>query len=139
MAHLLMYGLLVSYFMLCSEESFRLRVNQIKSCTNKINSGEFEIPDHVSYAARCLLEKMIEVDPEKRITASEILKDPWLTSKESFFNNVFYRFNGSDGITTALNSKLESRKASKMEKSPYKDHEGGAKLEQPYEAYFPND
>lgn len=43
-----------------------------------IKAGTYEIPDGVSRAALDLIQKMIEVNPVKRITAEKALKHPWI-------------------------------------------------------------
>jgi serine/threonine protein kinase len=35
-------------------------------------------PDHVSSGAKKFLNKIFQKDPERRLTAKEILKDPWI-------------------------------------------------------------
>lgn len=106
---------------------------------SKINNCKLEIPDHVSYAARWLIEKMITVDPDDRITASDICKDPWLTDKETYLKDIFYRLNSNMSWTTTLNSKPESRRTTNIDTSPYRDRELPRNSDMPYEAYFPSD
>jgi serine/threonine protein kinase len=104
----------------------------------QINSGEYIIPDHVPFGARWLLEKMILVSPEERITASEICKDPWLTSKEQFLKEI-YKLNSNLSNSSTLHSKPESRRTTNIDTSPYRDQELNRNSDMPYEAYFPWD
>ncbi|KAJ4718632.1 Non-specific serine/threonine protein kinase [Melia azedarach] len=50
----------------------------------KIFKAEFEFPPWISADARKLISRILVVDPEKRITVSEIMKNPW-------FNKGFTR------------------------------------------------
>jgi len=104
----------------------------------RINQGTLEIPNHVSLLAKSLINKMIVFDPEKRISASEIWKDPWLTNQDAFFKEV-YKINGNISNLSTLNSKPESRRTTLMETSPYRDIDSGKNTDMPYEAYFPWD
>lgn len=45
------------YVLLCGKFPFKGKSDE--ELYHKINSGVLDIPDHLSYAARCLLEKMI--------------------------------------------------------------------------------
>lgn len=125
------------YALLCGKFPFKGKSDN--ELYNKIKNCDFEIPDHVSYAARCLIEKMITVNPEDRITASEICKDPWLTDKETYLKDIFYRLNSNVSWTTTLNSKSESRRTTNIDTSPYRDRELPRHSDMPYEAYFPSE
>jgi serine/threonine protein kinase len=116
------------YALLCGKFPFKGKSD--KELYQKINNGEYEVPEHVSFAAQTLISKMIVVDPSKRISASEILKDPWLQDNESFLK--FYRFNGNDLVN-------KNKWNCDMESSPYKDKEANKGTDLPYEAYFPAD
>ncbi|ESQ52517.1 hypothetical protein EUTSA_v10016695mg [Eutrema salsugineum] len=43
----------------------------------KIHKAQYRMPDWTSSDLRQLLRRLLEPDPEKRITVEEILKDPW--------------------------------------------------------------
>ncbi|XP_022255564.1 serine/threonine-protein kinase BRSK2-like isoform X2 [Limulus polyphemus] len=47
----------------------------------KVKRGMFQIPDFVPQECRELLKGMIEVDPGKRMTLSEVLKHPWISEE----------------------------------------------------------
>lgn len=52
----------------------------IRNLLLKVQAGSFEMPtDEISREAQNLLGRMLEVDPEKRITTERILKHPLLT------------------------------------------------------------
>lgn len=44
----------------------------------KIKSGHFTIPQHLSLECQNLLRIMIEVDPQKRATMAEVMAHPWM-------------------------------------------------------------
>jgi 5'-AMP-activated protein kinase catalytic alpha subunit len=49
----------------------------IRALFKNIRSGQYTVPSHVSAGPRALLAKMLDVDPAKRITLSEIRQDAW--------------------------------------------------------------
>lgn len=44
----------------------------------KIQRGQFKVPEFVSKDAKRVIHKMLEVDYRKRITAKELIKEPWI-------------------------------------------------------------
>ncbi|CDZ98556.1 serine threonine-protein kinase [Phaffia rhodozyma] len=50
----------------------------------KVKAGRFEIPSGVPRSARDLIEKMLVVDPKKRIKMSEIFAHPFFNSKVDY-------------------------------------------------------
>lgn len=44
-----------------------------------IKRGKFEFPDHVSYLAKDLIIKLLQIDPDLRMDASDVLEHPWIT------------------------------------------------------------
>jgi serine/threonine protein kinase len=53
----------------------------IRRLLGKVKTGLFFIPEHVSPGARDLLKKMLVVDPTKRITMKELLRNSWFNSR----------------------------------------------------------
>ncbi|CAD7085685.1 unnamed protein product [Hermetia illucens] len=45
----------------------------------KISRGEFSIPESLSPEARCMIRSLLIQDPQKRLTADDILHHPWMT------------------------------------------------------------
>uniref|UniRef100_A0A5K3FKV2 Protein kinase domain-containing protein n=1 Tax=Mesocestoides corti TaxID=53468 RepID=A0A5K3FKV2_MESCO len=43
-----------------------------------IAKGQYVIDESLSKSSRCLISKMLCVDPEERITMSELCKHPWV-------------------------------------------------------------
>ena len=52
-----------------------------------IKKGEFDFPspywDQVSDIAKDLIKKILVVDPTKRLTAQQILEDPWMVGEKT--------------------------------------------------------
>jgi serine/threonine protein kinase len=44
----------------------------------------------MSRAVRDLLEQMMDVNPDTRITAEQILEHKWITDNEKLIQNIFY-------------------------------------------------
>ncbi|WWC66693.1 uncharacterized protein I206_100597 [Kwoniella pini CBS 10737] len=55
--------------------------DNIRSLLQKVKVGVFEMPDEIKEPARGLLSRMLEKDPEKRITMPEILRSSFFTSR----------------------------------------------------------
>jgi len=45
----------------------------VKSTLNKVVLGTYHVPDHVSPEARDLIDRMLQKDPQNRITLSAVL------------------------------------------------------------------
>lgn len=74
----------VLYEMLSGEQAFPVRENDTESkFYGRITRGEFDLNKPVwkkiSKEAKDLLQKMLQVDPTKRWSASEALNHPWIT------------------------------------------------------------
>ena len=71
---------IILYILLCGFPPFYEENNQ--KLFDIIKKGEFEFPspywDDVSEAAKELVRKLLHVDPKKRMTAAELLVDPWV-------------------------------------------------------------
>ena len=44
----------------------------------KIQRGNFKIPDFVSKDAKRIIYRLLDIDYRRRITARELIKDPWV-------------------------------------------------------------
>ena len=66
---------IILYLMLCGKLPFYHEQNQIMY--EQILSGKFEHPNFLSDNAKDLLDKIIEVDPKKRLNFEEIKSHPW--------------------------------------------------------------
>lgn len=47
---------------------------------HKVRDGRFEMPDALEPAAKDLIWRMLEVDPEKRMKMPDIMRHPWFTN-----------------------------------------------------------
>ena len=56
--------------------------NNIRHLLMKVQSGKYQMPPNLSPEARDLIERILVVNPEERITISEILAHPLLTKYE---------------------------------------------------------
>ena len=66
---------IILYLMLCGKLPFYHEVNDIMY--EKILSGKFELPEHLSDNAKDILIKILEIDPKKRYTFEQIKEHPW--------------------------------------------------------------
>ena len=64
----------------------------MKCLQKQILKGKFTLKDDISLEAQDLLRRMLEIDPNKRITENEILSHPWMhqsfTLKISLFTEA---------------------------------------------------
>ena len=67
----------ILYLMLCGNLPFFDDDNQI--LYEKILSGQYETPQHLSEDAKDLLSKILEIDPTKRISFEGIKSHPWFS------------------------------------------------------------
>jgi len=65
----------ILYAILCGSLPFD--DENIRNLFRKIKGGIYTVPSYVSAGARDLIQRMLVVDPLKRITVSEIRKHPW--------------------------------------------------------------
>ena len=72
----------IMYILLCGFPPFSSDNNSQEELFDKILAGQFEfLPpyfDHISLAARDLIEKMLQVDAEARFSAQQMLDHPWM-------------------------------------------------------------
>lgn len=64
------------YALLCGK--FPFKGSNDKELYHAIRFKELQFPDHVSTSARFFLQKLFHKEPDKRISARDILKDPWM-------------------------------------------------------------
>ena len=68
------------YVLLCGCYPFKAQSD--KELYKKIQYGQFSVPAHISQAARSLILRILKLDPLKRPSVSEILKDSWVVSTD---------------------------------------------------------
>ncbi len=66
---------MILYALLCGSLPFD--DENIRALFRKIKSGSYSIPSHVSPGARELLQRMLIVDPLKRMTIPQVMQHPW--------------------------------------------------------------
>jgi MAP/microtubule affinity-regulating kinase len=57
---------------------FPFRGNSESDLYHRIQRGNFTIPDFVSKDAKRVIYCLLEQNPKRRITSSELIKDPWV-------------------------------------------------------------
>lgn len=50
-----------------------------KDLFNKIKRAQYSLPEGISIEAKALLLKLLQIDPEKRISSDQTLEDNWLS------------------------------------------------------------
>eukprot|EP00670_Eutreptiella_braarudii_P007292 CAMPEP_0174290150 /NCGR_PEP_ID=MMETSP0809-20121228/27773_1 /TAXON_ID=73025 ORGANISM="Eutreptiella gymnastica-like, Strain CCMP1594" /NCGR_SAMPLE_ID=MMETSP0809 /ASSEMBLY_ACC=CAM_ASM_000658 /LENGTH=368 /DNA_ID=CAMNT_0015388605 /DNA_START=149 /DNA_END=1255 /DNA_ORIENTATION=+ len=97
----------------------------------KIQTGQYNMPEHVSDGAAKLIRRLMCVNPHERATMEEVLKDPWFTSnwREEFDESgELVRSVSQEKINNAikeLREQRERRRSVEPEKS--KNDEGESK------------
>lgn len=61
----------------------------------------------VSKEAKDLIEKMLTKDPAQRITAVQVLEDPWLVDKHAYSSNDLKASGAASQLGTYLSGSLE--------------------------------
>jgi serine/threonine protein kinase len=69
------------YVMLCGTYPFRAQVD--KELYKKIQFGQFTVPSSISQGARSLISRILRLNPDKRPSVADILKDAWVLSNEN--------------------------------------------------------
>ena len=67
----------VIFYVMCSGKLPWTKKNQAQ-LFDQIKKGEYNVPNNISNEGKALIRKMVCVDPEKRITADEVLKEPYM-------------------------------------------------------------
>lgn len=68
---------IILYALLCGRLPFD--DENITHLLAKVRAGRFHMPEELEPAARDLIWKMLQVDPEKRLKMPEIMRHPWFT------------------------------------------------------------
>jgi serine/threonine protein kinase len=134
------------YYMLAGMQPFK--ADKIEELKEIIIKGEFEPIENLSNEASDLINKMLEVDPEKRITVDEILKHPWLKNvniknrkKIKIFTNAEKSLLSKYDVNYLSSPKeelIENFTVKNLETKEEKDERGGTKSEilAPYNSYI---
>ncbi|KAG0172611.1 hypothetical protein DFQ28_010187 [Apophysomyces sp. BC1034] len=69
---------IILYALICGHLPFD--DDNIRQLLNKVKVGKYKMPDHVSYSARDLIQKILVIDPEKRLTMTQVQTHPWFTA-----------------------------------------------------------
>merc|ERR1711918_244714 len=72
----------IAYIMLCGFPPFASASKNQKDLFRKIKSGKFSFPspywDGISEEAKDLIRNLLEVDPNERYNAEQLLQHPWI-------------------------------------------------------------
>ncbi|XP_056175085.1 SNF1-related protein kinase catalytic subunit alpha KIN10-like [Syzygium oleosum] len=74
---------IILYVLLCGALPFD--DESLPNLYNKVKSGVYTFPSHLTSGARDLIERMIVVDPLKRITIPEIRQHPWFLANLPYY------------------------------------------------------
>jgi serine/threonine protein kinase len=77
----------VLYAMLSGTVPFK--ANQLKDLHKMILKGNYKKINGISSNAQDLIDKLLEVDPKKRISIEGIFKHPWMNDKNILDNKIF--------------------------------------------------
>ena len=89
--------------------------HDIQLC-RKIELGSYVIPNSLSFEAKDLINRMLQVNPAKRITVNEIKNHPWIREKVPLYAHVPSAYTvqqdppfrpNKEAITTVMNYKLD--------------------------------
>ena len=75
---------IVLFHLLCG--TFPFRGSNEKELFTKICNGTFQVPNNVSVSAHNLIQKLLTVNPQKRITAEGALKHEWIVNVMNVFS-----------------------------------------------------
>jgi len=108
----------IMYILLCGFPPFYAPNNQ--QLFEKIQKGDFQFLspfwDEISQSAKDLIKKMIVVDPNVRLSAEQVLKDPWVSGHSASDRNLVSAINSlkktnKEGKTTVLSTVPAARMA----------------------------
>ena len=68
------------YVLLCGAYPFKAQYD--KELYKKIQYGQFTVPNNISAGARSLITRIMRLNPDKRPTVNDILKDNWIVSND---------------------------------------------------------
>jgi len=75
----------ITYILLCGFPPFHDDGNNLKNLYKQIRAGKYSFPEkfwgNISKDAKDLIRRMLTTKPKNRITAAEILDDPWIQGK----------------------------------------------------------
>ena len=63
--------------LLWSAVTYHLKILIQESCINKILGAKYQIPGHVSPECKDLMKKILDTNPNTRITIPEMRNHPW--------------------------------------------------------------
>jgi len=58
--------------------AFPYRGKDDKDLYKKISNAELVLPDYIPSTPRSIVRQLLQKDPEARLTAAELIADPWI-------------------------------------------------------------
>ncbi|XP_062852282.1 serine/threonine-protein kinase DCLK2 isoform X2 [Trichomycterus rosablanca] len=119
----------ITYILLCGFPPFRSENNAQEELFDQILQGRVEFPspywDNITDSAKELIGRMLQVNPEVRYTAEDVLFHPWLTEEAAVDNNMKIEVTGklkthftsaqkdtntTAGVSVIMNTALDKEK-----------------------------
>ena len=82
---------------------FPFRAPSDRELFKKIEKGIFSVPNHVPNGAKSLIHKILNIDPQKRPEACEIIQDAWLNDLN--FEFPLYDSGESNSVSDVIQKK----------------------------------
>lgn len=73
------------FVLLCGCYPFKAQVD--KELYKKIQHGQFSVPSSISQGSRSLITRILRINPDKRPSVSDIIKDNWVMSNDVNLNS----------------------------------------------------
>lgn len=77
----------ILYILLCGYPPFVSQDNDQEKLFDSILSGQYDFPDEywhdISYSAKELIQNMLQLAPELRFSAEDVLDHPWLQTHKT--------------------------------------------------------
>lgn len=114
-AGVVLYAMIACHFPWATEENLP-QERLMQETARQILSGEIEMPDGISFTLNNLLINMLNLDPEERPSAKDILEHPWLEGEIDEFAGCSTQPEQSIvDLVESLLADLEARKAARKE------------------------
>ncbi|XP_011208074.2 serine/threonine-protein kinase PLK4 [Bactrocera dorsalis] len=80
----------------------------VQSTLNKVVKSDFQIPQHLSYDAQDLIERLLKKDPNERITLEQVLQHPFMLRHEQ--GCVTAAGSAAPGISVDINECMQNHR-----------------------------
>jgi serine/threonine protein kinase len=90
----------------------------IQALLKKVKSGQYTIPSYLTGDVKDLIQRMLAMDPEKRITIPEIKRHPWWRRLDKHMTGLSIQ-----GMTIPTFQQLKEKRAKEQQPQPQEDEE----------------